>query len=93
MENYEHIMVLGKLVKLAKKYLKPDDPFLKHIQSNYEEAKTKIYFTVPVLPKKKNLRDKAKLLILQSNNVHPGLFANMDINSKTPLSEVKSKFL
>ncbi|CAD8210147.1 unnamed protein product [Paramecium pentaurelia] len=93
MENYEHIMVLGKLVKLAKKHLKPDDPFLNHIQSNYEEAKTKIYFTVPVLPKKKNLKDKAKFLIIQSNNVHPGLFSNMDINSKTPLSEIKQKFL
>ncbi|CAD8209946.1 unnamed protein product [Paramecium octaurelia] len=93
MENYEHIMVLGKLVKLSKKHLEPNDPFLQHIQQNYEEAKTKIYFTVPVLPKKKKLREKAKLLVLQPDNVHPGLFSNLDINKNTPLADVKQQFL
>ncbi|CAD8121308.1 unnamed protein product [Paramecium sonneborni] len=93
MENYEHIMVLGKLVRLAKKHLKKDDPFLNHIQSNYEEAKTRIYFTVPVLPKKKKLKEKAKLLILQSDNVSIDLLGDIGIDKNASLSEIKQKFI
>lgn len=37
MENYEHVMILGKLLKLAKKHLKKEgdegqeNPFLTHL--------------------------------------------------------------
>lgn len=84
-------MVLGKITKIAKKYLKPDNPFLKHLQKNYEEVKTKIYFTVPVLPKKMKLRKKKNLLILQSENYSLGSLMNMKKDENESIRSIVKK--
>ena len=66
MDNYEHIMLLGKIRKLAKKYLSEDSLFLKDLDKAYTDAKTSLYFVVPILPKNvlDRFEEKKHLLVL-----------------------------
>ena len=64
MNNYEHVMILGKVLKLAKRHLKDDNVWKKNLEDAYKKAKTAYYFGVPVLPKKMDLEVKKDLLLL-----------------------------
>jgi hypothetical protein len=45
-------MLLGKVIKLAKRHLPEDNQWLQSLRLAYDKAKVELYFKVPVLPKR-----------------------------------------
>jgi len=57
-------MVLSKVYKLCKPFLKDDIPLMISLRRTYEKAKKSTYFKIPMLPKKIT-EAKIPLLILE----------------------------
>jgi hypothetical protein len=70
LEDFEHVQILGKLIKLIEKTMvEPQrNEFLMSMVDAYEREKKNIYFKVPCLPKKGDLLRKAELLSLGEMN-------------------------